>query len=335
MKIQLLIAAAERDYSEYLSYVLSTKYPDTFAVGICSSQEKMVDALSAKRYDIVLGEPEWLPAISGEKVKLVLALWTEQASIPESVGDNKAIRKYQRISSIVSDILEHYAAVASRSGAPGETRGRVIAVWSPAGGVGKSSVALALAARKVSLGRSATYLSFEHFGGIEAYFPGEGKSISSLFEKLSSNADILVESIRQKDTGSGISFFKPPNNYDDINELTIDDIKMLIDVCVKDNDFLIIDLPGVCDKRTQAIFEIADSIYVVSDGSASAEAKIDLFCSQHCVFGDNGGKMRLILNKAASKSDSRFEVVITLPRVQTADPVSVFKTLSGNIGLDQ
>jgi CO dehydrogenase nickel-insertion accessory protein CooC1 len=126
----------------------------------------------------------------------------------------------------------------------------------------------------------------------------------------------------------------PPTNYDDINELSLEDIRLLVDVCANDSDFLIIDMPCVCDKRTQAIMEGADLILLISDGSSTAEAKLNIFFSQHCVFNDVRHKMHLILNKAAKTLNAKFDTAINLPRVQTDDPISIFKTLSGNTGLD-
>lgn len=334
MKIQLLLATAESDYSEFLSNILSKKYADTFTIGICSSKDKLVDMLEVKKFDIVLGESDWVSSLGNVNAKIVLALCNEQTDNDQLTQDIGKVRKYQRISQIVSDVLESYASVASGSGKLGEDRGSVVAVWSPSGGVGKTSVALAYTTRKVSLGGTATYLTLEHFSGASAYFPGDGKSISAVFEKLTSSSDILVKSIRQHDGGSGIDYFMPPNNYDDINELTTEDITLLIDACANEMDFLVLDLPSVCDKRTQAIFEIADMILLVSDGSKTTEAKLELFINQHCVFEDNRHKMRLVLNKAATKVDSRFDLAINLPRVQTEDPISIFKTLSGNPGLD-
>jgi len=332
VKIQLLIAGEDSDYSEFLSNILSSKYTDTFTVGICSSQDRMSETLATKKFDVVLSEPKWIPSIDIGKARLILALWCEQSS-EEPDATILKVRKYQRVSLIVSDVLLHYAGVASGSGSLGGGRGKVTAVWSPAGGVGKTSVALAYATRK-ALGGTATYLDLEHFSGIGAYFSGEGKSISALFEKLAANADILVKSIRQRDSGSGIDYFMPPNNYDDINVLTIEDIEALIDVCARNSDFLVIDLPSVCDKRTQAILELVDVILLVSDGSSTTAAKLGLFYSQHCVFSDNKHKMRLVLNKGAQTVDSEFSTAIKLPRVQTVDTVSIFKTLSGNNGLD-
>jgi len=330
MKIQLLIAAAERDYSEYLSNTLSAKYADTFVVGLCSSREKLNDVLSAKKYDIILVEPEWISTMNKKNVKLIIALTNEQSSLLETLQDVVKVQKYQRISALVSDILEHFADVASGFIDVNKERGQIVAVWSPTGGIGKTSVALAFATRSVSSGSTVTYLDLEYFSSSDAYFTQEGKSISVLFEKLSSNAELLVKGIRQHDSGSGIYYFSPPNNYDDINELTKEDIVALTNNCARVSDVTVVDLPSICDKRVQAVFELADVILLVSDDSKTAVSKLNIFISQHGVYEDIRDKTRLVLNRGSKLDNTCFDKIINLPRVQAGDPVSVFKTLSGN-----
>ena len=330
MKIQLLIAAAESDYSEYLSNTLSTRHADTFAVGLCSSYERLGDVLTARKYDVVLIEPEWIPFLHKQKVKLPLALYSEHAAFPDSAQDVIKVRKYQRISTLVSDILEHYANVAPGFGDFGKDRGQIVAVWSPAGGVGKTTVALAYATRIVSGGSAVTYLDLEHFSSSDAYFPREGKSISSLFEKLESNAEILVRSIRQHDSSSGIDYFCPPNNFDDLNELTTQDMVTLATTCASTSDVVVVDLSSSCDNRTKAVLDLADLVLLVTDGSKTTTSKLNIFTSQHSVFEDIRYKTRLVTNKGAMLTDARFETTIRLPNVQSGDPGIVFKTLSGN-----
>ncbi|MCL2201828.1 MAG: hypothetical protein FWB75_07660 [Oscillospiraceae bacterium] len=332
MKIQLLIASAEKDYSEHLSKVLSAKHADTFVVASCTSQASLSDAVSARKYDVILIEPQWEGFLDAQSARLVLVLWNEHEQVPEFTSGLGRVYKYQRISTLVSDILSHYASVASGlGGVGGEGAGEVVAVWSPAGGVGKTSVALAYATRCVSNGKTATYLDLEHFSGTDAYFSGDGRSISLLFEKLHSNTEILIKSVRQHDSGSGIDYFNPPNNYDDINELTVEDVTVLTSACARSCDVVVVDLPSMCDKRTKAVLELADKVLIVTDGSKTCSAKLNIFLLQNNVFGDIKHKSELVANKGAKIQDERFEVVVKLPMVQSADPISVYKTLSGSM----
>ena len=330
MIIQLLIAAADSDYTEYLSNVLSTKYTDKIAVGLCSSQEKLNDVLSARNYDVILIEPEWIPSLKRQSVKLVLALLYEQSSLSESFPNVVQIQKYQRISALVSEIFKHYENIAPIFENFKKARRRIFAVWSPAGGAGKTSVALAFATRSVSNGSVVTYLSFEHFSSSDLYFSNKGQNESSLFEKLKSNSEFSIQDIRQHDDRSGIEYFYPTDNYDDINKLTKDDMVYLINNCAHASDIVVVDLPSICDERIKAVLELADIVLLVMDKSKTSNAKLNVFVSQYNVFENIKNKIRLVSNKGANLIDSRFERIIKLPRVQNFDSVSVYKALSEN-----
>jgi hypothetical protein len=331
VKIQLLIAAPDGDYAGHLADTLSSRHSDTFEVGVCLSQETLRDALASKKYDAVLVEPEWAPALREHGVKLVLALWSEQSPPNEAAASAlMGIRKYQRISALVGDVLGHYADLAAASGGFDKDGGKIVAVWAPAGGVGKTSVALAFATRTAADGSGVSYLGLEHFSGAGAYFANQGKSVSVLFEKIGTNAEILAKSIRLHDDGSGIYYFNPPENYDDVNELTRDDLTALVNVCSRISDVTVVDLPSVCDKRIQTVFELADTVLLVTDGGKTSAAKLDIFVSQHNAFENIRSKTRLVSNKGAKLSDDRFEGIVSLPLVQSPDPVVVYKTLSGS-----
>ena len=330
MKIQLLIATADNDYSEYLSNTLSAKYADTFAVELCFTQEKLSDILSAKKYGVLLVEPEWIPVLLRHNVKLVLALTSEHSSLSEPVLNVTQIEKYQCINTLVNDILENYAKVAPSFVNARNSKEKIVAVWSPSGGTGKTSVAIAYATRAASNGSVVTYLSFEQFSSAGMYFDVEGESISKLFERLTSNAEIVVQNFRQHDDGSGIKYFCPPESYGDINELTKDDMVFLTNTCARAGELVVVDLPSFCDKKTQAVLELADIVLLVSDDSKTSSHKLDVFTSQHGFFDIIKHKVRLISNKGAMINDSRFEKVINLPRVQIDDPKCVYKTLSAN-----
>ena len=122
-------------------------------------------------------------------------------------------------------MLEGFAELSGSGSGFDLEKARITAVWSPAGGVGKTTAALAYCTRKVSEGKQVLYLDLEYFSSVSVYFSGDGKSISTVFDKLANNAQYApLRGIRQQDSGSGIMYFCEPNNYDDINVLTDEDI---------------------------------------------------------------------------------------------------------------
>jgi len=329
MKIRLLIATADKGYTDHLSNTISKRYADTLELSICSSIERLIDLTSVNRYDVALIEPDFVSAIKPGCIQVPFVLIDELGHGAES-GDIKRIRKYQRISSMTGQILESYAETGKRAGGADAYKAQITAVWSPTGGTGKTTVALAYAASRVAAGKMVVYLNLENFSSTSVYFPDNGRSISKALEKLESNIQLFLLGIRQQDSGSGIMYFCGPENYDDINVLTTEDVEKLINACATEIDELVIDLSSQIDERVVKIFSMADKVLLVADPSKSSQAKTQQFISQHNVFGQVQPKTVLVNNKGANLPEERIDKTVILPLVQTNDPVSVFKALSGN-----
>ena len=144
------------------------------------------------------------------------------------------------------------------------------------------------------------------------------------------NVELLLHSIRQQDASSGIIYFTRPDNYDDINILTCDDLRKLINGCAKGIDELVVDLSSICDERTRKLFDFANQILVVLDGTRTSSAKWVQFQTQNNVYEQIRSKIKLIANKGAKLDGSSVNGLVSLPFVQTSDPVTVYKTLSAS-----
>lgn len=326
MKIQLLIAGDDRDYIEHLSNVLVEKYADVFEVSICFEEKPLIDLLSHRRFDVALLSTALVKKADLSRIRLPLFLWDDTAS--GWTEGMQSLRKYQRISSIVSDVLEHYAEVTSAGLTPGHTRGRIVVAWSPAGGVGKTTAALAYAAQKVSEQKRTVYLNLEPFSSTPAFFPEGGKSISSIFDKLDERAELILQSIRQEDNGSGVCYFCRPDNYEDISLLSGEDVIRLAEAASADMDEVIVDLGAGYDPKATALLELADMVLLVVDGSRTCGAKFEQFQSQHELCGRIQNKSVLIVNQGGTYDSSRWASLVTLPQVRSKDPIVVYKTLS-------
>lgn len=329
MKIQLLIAISESDYAEHLSRVLTEKGADIFEISVCSARELLEELLSKRRFDVALIDSETAGVTDLSAVRLPLLVWDGTEKLGEKAQGFSRIQKYQRISAISSTVVQQYAAVCGPQEGFGTGRAAITAVWSPTGGSGKTAVALACAAQKAAGGKRAVYLDLEPFSATPAYFKEPGKSISTVFEKLDGDAALLFQGIRQEDSGSGICYFGRPQNYDDINILTETDITALLEGCAVNADELVVDLGSVCTGQVRRVLELADQVLLVADSSAVCRAKCDQFRTQHDVYAGIAGKMTVVANRGGRNVAAQGEKVLSLPKVDSDDPVVVYKTLSG------
>ena len=329
MKIQLLIASDDADYVEHLSGVLLERYADMFEVSICSERERFRELNEKGRMDAVLMCPAMAQGAELEHIRLPLLLW-EGERLPTEEGDRlHKIRKYQRISTMVAEILGEYAQISCQDRGE-DNQGNITAVWSPAGGTGKTTVALAYAAQKASQGKQIVYLDLDFFSSTKAFFQTEGKSISSAFGRLDSDVSLLMKSIRQQDSKSGIYYFECPDNYDDLNVLTEEDMIRLVLGCAHGVDEVVVDLPSACDARIRALLTQANQVLVVLDGSRTAWEKWNQFRRQNNVYEEIRQTLVLVANKNALWKDAGEERQVRLPAISSDDPVLVYQTLSAN-----
>lgn len=331
MKIQLLVAIGDRDYMEHLSRVLMEQYTETFEVSICSGADRLREAAEKRHFDVLLMDPALAEPGVLHAAALPLLLWDGQTLLGEHLSGIRQIRKYQRISTMIGEVLEAYAAVSvpSRMESFGAARGQITVVWSPVGGCGKTTVALAYAAQQVAAGKRCTYLDLENFSSTDVYFRQTGKSISTILSKLDHDVGLLLQSIRQQDNDTGIWYFCQPDNYDDISVLSPEDIAALVNGCARSGDEVVVDLSSVCDEKSKQLLEMADSVLLVLNESRSAAVKWRQFCQQNNIFGNICGKTVLVANRGAHVDAASVRAEVRLPCVQSEDPVIVFKTLSG------
>ncbi|MCL2046800.1 MAG: hypothetical protein FWG88_10515 [Oscillospiraceae bacterium] len=332
MRTHLLVASTDYSYTQHLSKVIAEEHMEVFELSICNTLESLYEQLAIKKYDIAIMDAGLMEAADLISIHLPLLLWSEietENSIDEKII---RIRKYQRISSMMSTILELYAKSLPNLRSPEGNRAHITAFWSPVGGVGKTTAALAYCAKSAIQGKQVLYLSLEQFSSTHTYFDESGKGISSVFEMLESgegNIEILIRSLCNFDKESGISYFSRPDNFDDMNILTAQSIIELVDACARITDELVIDMSSTCDQRTQAVFEISDKIYMVADSSYTSQVKYEQFTSQHNIFDHIRGKTVFIANKGAILSAAYMDEIISFPHVALPDPINVYKSLSG------
>lgn len=330
MKIRLLIATGDSGYAEHLSRVLADKYAGIFEVGVCSAVERLAGLLTNNKYDAALIEPSFAGSADLGSIRLPLLLCDESPLHARNAENVGKVKKYQRISNIAGIVLESYAELGTGAYGFSENRAHITAVWSPCGGTGKTTVALAYAARKVAAGKQTTYLDLEDFSSTSAYFVEHGKSISTVFEKLEADVPMMLLGIRQRDSGTGITYFCGPDNYDDMNILTADDLAVLIQSCAMNADEVVVDLSSRCDEKTWKIFDLAATVLLVCDPSSTSQVKLNQFMKQHNIAQGIQNKSVLISNKGARVKLESINRVVNLPMVQSSDAVAIYKTLSGN-----
>lgn len=201
------------------------------------------------------------------------------------------------------------AGGAAGAGAAGASGGRepglVVAVFSPKGGVGRTTVAVNLAvAAATDLGRKVVLVdgSFQ-FGdvGVLLNLNPKNKSIADLVPELE-QAGEGVESI---DTfvinhSAGIRVLLAPPSPEMAELITPTGIRRIIETLKRNHDLVVVDCSAFFNETTLAILDGADTILTMLSLEITSIKNIRLFLEVADQLGYEGGKIRLVLNRADS-----------------------------------
>jgi len=301
MNIKIAILDSDMNYLERLSGVLQ-QY-DEFLVSVFTKSETLEQAMEQNAFQIVLFHPD----VSNDQLLfkagvMPICLCDDETINQKLYPQVAVIQKYQRISNIYKEILKCYAAYADNYGMDffREGSAKAIAVYSPVGGSGKTTIAVAIARKLHEMNKRVLFLSIEQLNGASIHFPVKEEGITHLIEALSGNSNfrLTLKGIL-KENAEGLFYIEGFERLVDYEDVSREEIETVInkirqcDVC----DYLIIDTGSSLDEITKTVLETVDKIVLVQRNSENADTKMKLFDTQVWV-SEQKEKMCVIKNFA-------------------------------------
>lgn len=344
MNISIAIADSNREYIERLSEVLQ-QYSD-LTIHIYASSQKLQAAIETNRFDVVLFDPDISDqriAFSG--VKLPMCLYSDEAKNIGMYTEITKVIKYQRISNIYKEIVRQYADKAGYSMTLDNSQNtQVIAVYSPIGGSGKTTVALTVASKLTGFGKAVLYISMEQLNSSICVNPKMEEGITALIQSVTdehTNFELRMKGILKQGI-NGMSYiegFDRIVDYSDVRDEEITEVLNRIKRC-GDYDYLVIDMESNIDAMGRVVMEIADYIFVVEKPGELPSVKMGLF-AQQVIADEYSPKMMRICNFADNNSsyckDIPFGTVGTINNYGNLQLRSIIKAINANeeINLDR
>jgi pilus assembly protein CpaE len=253
----------------------------------------------------VQGEADYLrrSMLAGAREFLVKPFSSDEltASIRQVYGRER--EKMSRIAVATAEASGSAGGPASSN--PSGEPGQVVAVFSPKGGVGRTTLAVNLAvAAAAELGKKVVLVdgSFQ-FGdvGVLLNLNPKNKSIADLVPELE-QAGHEVESI---DTfvinhSAGIRVLLAPPSPEMAELITPTGIKRVIETLRLTHELVVIDCTAFFNDTTLAILDAADTILTMLSLEITSIKNMRLFLEVSEQLGWDGGKIRLVLNRADS-----------------------------------
>jgi pilus assembly protein CpaE len=196
------------------------------------------------------------------------------------------------------------ATAAGTGFAAGGADGQVIAVFSPKGGVGRTTVAVNLAvAAATELGRKVVVVDGSlQFGdvGVLLNLNPKSKSIAELIPEMDAGGEIDSINTFIIDHPSGIRALLAPPSPEMAEMITPAGMKRVLEALRRDHDVVIVDCTAYFNDTTLAILDTADVILTMLSLEITSIKNIRLFLEVTEQLGYDQRKVRLVLNRADS-----------------------------------
>lgn len=154
---------------------------------------------------------------------------------------------------------------------------QTVSFLSPAGGVGTSTIALSLAIHAAQQGKRVIFLDLAQFSGLGAVIRPVQQNLSEVIFalKMKKNLNLRLKELLREDV-SGIRYFGITARLQDMNELTAEDITLLVQTLKAGQfcDLLVIDADCRVDASCETLLHMSDRVLLVSDGSEIANLKV-------------------------------------------------------------
>ena len=218
-------------------------------------------------------------------------------------------REQEKLSRIV--VQPAAAAAAPVAAAPRPTNsvreegepGRVVAVFGPKGGVGRTTLAVNLAvAAATELGQKTCLVdaSFQ-FGdvGVLLNLNPKNKSIADLIGELEQGEPESMDTFVINHS-AGIKVLLAPPSPEMAELITPLGAKRMIEALRKTNDLVVVDCMSSFNDTTLAILDLADTVLTMLSLEITSIKNIRLFLEVADQLGYSSDKIRLVLNRADS-----------------------------------
>ena len=310
-KLSIVIVDSDEAYAEGLINYLTDNYSHKFKVSYFTTHSFLKGCLSeeGKSIDILLISPElYESSLPVAKVNTVILL--SNGRLEEVHKNYNAINKFQIGDKLVGNILKIYSEKN-----PGEIqiqndnkRTKIVGVYSPVGGSGKTSIAVGIALQCANRGMAVFYLNFEGIASTSLFFDSQSdqnlSNILLLLKDKIKNLNLKIESTRAIDLQTGIHYFAPPESVFEYEEISPDEIKYLIEQIKQMGcyDAVVIDMSSNLNSRNMAVLEACDEVFTIITQEPVSVVKTGVLIKElDMMLGKRGinlnEKLTFILNK--------------------------------------
>lgn len=323
-KINMVIADSDKHYVESLIRFLSENYSSKIRLNYFTDGIYLYDYLEngGQKADILLvGSSLLNPSHDLPNAGLVAVL--SSGSVETDDTDYAIVNKYQTGDKLLNAVFNLYAERFPNEihVTYGDKQTKAIAVFSPVGGVGKSTIAVALAAALAGKGKKVFYLNLENIQSTPAFFECiNQQTFTDILYFLKDKHKALglkIEGVKQVDAATGVHYFNPPESIWDIEEVKPEEFRHLLNQIRDTNkyDVVIVDMSSQLNCSSISIMDTCNEIIVVMNPGFASRIKIEALIKELKIVENRAqvnilGKCTPILNKCNPSENTEYPDIL-------------------------
>lgn len=260
--VRLIIADSDKDYTEDLGIYIKAHHSSHFSITCFNNHASFLEYLleTNDNENIFLAGPGFYEALENRKTKDSVIFLSPVLNL-DLERQKKIIFKYQNVEIIVNSLLSRLPSFLRA--------GKIIAVYSPIGGSGKTTVALGASILSSWEGKKVFYLNLESSSSSKVFLSGDSdQCLSHVLYYMKDSKDDLADKLERAncfDPFYRIHYYLPPQSILDLTEDMTSEIRALLN-CLRNSgqyDYIFIDMESCLDRNNLAVLEEADEILVI------------------------------------------------------------------------
>ena len=314
-KLNLVIADTDESYVEGLYNFIMGHYANRFHVRSYTKKSCLYNFLSQNvdQIDILLVSLDlYSAAIPQDTVKTLIILSAGKLAL--QIDERDCINKYQHGDKLIKNIIQIFTDrnQGAIPVAAGNKQTKIVGVYSPIGGAGKTTLAVGLSMISAGMGSSVFYLNLENIHSTQAFFKCEhNQNLSNILYHLkekNKNMILKIEACRCIDEANGVHYFLPPDSVGEMDDMLPEDLQELLRQfkIMGEYHVVFVDMSSSFDRRNIAIMEACDDIIVIAAQGNAEQMKMNAFKQELDIISRKydmhfSDKMTFVLNKCREK----------------------------------
>lgn len=336
-RIKLVLIDEDIYYLDNLVNYIATEYNDLIKVSSFSDINLLEEFIEREEEtDIILASEKFFEELSKKNSSIKLVLLSNENN------DTNNIYKYQSADKSCKEVIEIFGASENIEVKAGGTSS-IITFYSPIGGIGTTTLAIASAIRIANNGNKVLYLNFEKIQSNGIFLPKikSRYNFSDLIINVKEGSwefDEVLKEVLIKYEDIEMYYINPIDSILDLEDMSAEDMKDLANNLIKTGlfDYIIIDLPSELNSKYYDMFNKSINTVMTMGQDLISSYKVDTMLKQL----DDISKFKFIINMYSESKEKRIPKCVAenvLPIISTIEydndlrgTADIFKVLSNH-----